>query len=88
MSKELSLALDEGIALYTSPNVSEMYIDGDAVSLDRDTLGKIAEWLAVAWENVAGEQYQPVIISERGYVKQAGVVTFATAIEDLERDCE
>lgn len=74
MSKELSLDLDEGIVLYTVPNVSEMYIDGDVVPLGRDTLGKISEWLAVAWENIVGEEYKPVVITERGYVAQDGVV--------------
>lgn len=88
MSEKKHLALSPYTALVTDENGTRFMTTEGRWDLSLDKLGDIAEWLAVAWENLAGEQYQPVIISERGYVKQAGVVTFATAIEDLERDCE
>lgn len=80
-------------------------VDGKAVIVTHagdnvmtlDDLGGIAEWLAVAWENVAGEEYKPVSISERGYVTDLGIELgiasadlsdFADTVERLERDCE
>lgn len=98
MSKELSLVLvDEEIALQTGPDLAQLFIDGDVVPLDLDDLGKMAEWLAVAWENVAGEEYKPVIITERGYVAQdsidmssdpgPGIEPYGRE-QALERDCE
>ena len=74
--------------------------DGTANHFDIDMLGGIAEWLAVAWENVAGEEYKPVIIAERGYVADEGMIgNSESAIkkraarlelfqDKLERDCE
>ena len=76
MAKELSLVIeDEEIALQTAEGMAQLWVFGNVSRLNLDTLGKMAEWLAVAWENVAGEEYKPVVISERGYVADAGVAT-------------
>lgn len=65
--------------------------------LSLEDLGAISEWLAGAWEVLAGEEYRPVIISERGYVADAGEIVGAmydptdSVYDDgngLERDCE
>lgn len=77
MSKELSLVLEDGVAFQTESDVARLFIDGDAIPLDLDDLGKMGEWLAVAWENLAGEQYKPVIISEGGYVTDRGIEVVA-----------
>ncbi|AWY05004.1 hypothetical protein SEA_HORTUS1_25 [Microbacterium phage Hortus1] len=104
MSKK-TLQVSDEIIFHTDGLEATILVDGEEyVTLGRDDLGAISEWLAAAWENVAGEEYRPVVITERGYVKQAGAVTFATAIEMssdpgaygesygresvLERDCE
>lgn len=68
--------------------------DGEAVIitgsddnvLTLEDLGGIAEWLAEAWQAVAGEEYKPVILSERGYVAQESELAFDRV--NLERDCE
>lgn len=95
MSKELSLVLEDGIAFQTGPDMAQLYIDGDVVPLDQGTLGKLGEWLAMAWENVAGEEYKPVVISERGYVADEGIPVIVKRAaplpmftDKLERDCE
>lgn len=73
------------------------FADGSSNHFDLDTLGLMAEWIATAWENIAGEQYKPVVISERGYVADLGVQSgvsnadipgFVDSVERLERDCE
>ena len=62
-----------------------------------EDLSGIAKWLAEAWIALAGEEYKPVIISERGYVADASEVVEAmydptdSVYDDgngLERDCE
>lgn len=58
MSKELSLVFEDGIALQTGPDLAQLFIDGDVVSLGLDDLGKMSEWLAVAWENLTGAPYE------------------------------
>ena len=78
MSKELSLVFDEGIALQTGPDLAQLFIDGDVVPLDLDCLGKMSEWLAVAWENLAGEEYKPVAITAKGYVLDEGILVSTT----------
>lgn len=99
MSKELSLVLvDEELALQTGQGFARLaHSDGSNYQIDLDDLGNIAEWLAVAWANLAGEDYRPVIITEKGYVADEGLVTYsggATDSEDFrtgfyaERDCE
>lgn len=60
--------------------------DGSESHFDLDMLGEISEWLAVAWDNLAGEEYKPVILSERGYVAQESELAFDRV--NLERDCE
>lgn len=77
--------------------------NGDENHFDLDMLGDIAEWAAKAWQNVAGEEYQPVVVSPGGYVADAGEIVkraahlplFADAEDSfyddgngLERDCE
>lgn len=47
--------------------------NGESMTLER--IGYIAEWAARAWENLSGEQYKPVYISERGYAADAGRIT-------------
>lgn len=64
-----------------------------------DDIGNISEWLAFAWESLAGEQYRPVTISSGGYVYDDGngMISQVNAGEYLvpkrflgfpERDCE
>lgn len=64
------------VALHTEPGVATIYRGDESGDLNLDDLGAIAEWLAVAWENVAGEKYQPVVVSERGYVAQESRIAF------------
>mgnify|MGYP003450452731 CR=1 FL=1 len=97
MKNESHVVLTPWTALSTNADRSRIMVaGGDSRDLTLEDLGNISERLAVAWENIAGEQYKPVIISERGYVAQGSI-----AIEDaaeiasridrtvrLERDCE
>lgn len=77
MSKELSLVLEDDVAFQTGPDLAQLMIDGAPIELGLDDLGKMSEWLAVAWENLAGEQYKPVVISEGGYVTDRGIEVVA-----------
>lgn len=61
------LVADAGAAALYLPDGKRQHV------FDLDSLGVLAEWLAVAWENVAGEEYKPVVITERGYVADAGL---------------
>lgn len=65
--------------------------------LTLEELGYISEFVAEAWLALTDDDYKPVPITERGYVADAGSVTFATALEQeefisdvaqMERDCE
>lgn len=85
------------IALHTEPGRAYAYRGDDSAEFSLDDLGELAEWLAVAWENVAGEEYKPVVISRRGYVADLGmqlgvsgddIPGFVDSVERLERDCE
>ncbi|QIG58572.1 hypothetical protein SEA_DEJAVU_28 [Microbacterium Phage DejaVu] len=92
------LQVSEEIIFHTEGLNATILVDGEEyVSLGRDDLGAISEWLAVAWENVSGEEYKPVIITERGYVVDHGSVPIEDAVEiatrlprtvRVERDCE
>lgn len=74
-TKSNTIDLGGGSYLTTGPTCTGIHFaEGDENHFDREMLGHIAEWLAVAWENVAGEEYKPVVISERGYVSDKGVV--------------
>lgn len=93
---EKTLRVSDEIMFVTEGLDANIYVDGEQyVTLGRDDLGAIAEWLAVAWENVAGEPYEPVVLAEGGYVKQGyrdipydrmGLVQDDG--NGLERDCE
>ena len=96
MSNEKHHTLSLWAALVTDSDGTRYIGKDESRELTLDDLGHMAEWIATAWENIAGEQYKPVIISERGYVAQGSI-----AIEDaaeiasridrtvrLERDCE
>lgn len=90
--------LGGGNSLVADAGAAAIYFaDGTWKEFDVDSLGNVAEWLAVAWENVAGEEYRPVIITERGYVVDHGSVPIEDAVGiatrlprevRLERDCE
>lgn len=65
--------------------------DGSSFTFDLEGLGLVSEWLAVAWENVAGEAYQPIQVSPNGYVSDPGqviMVTLDTANEIAESVAE
>lgn len=47
--------------------------NGSLHTLTLDDVANISEFLATAWENISGEEYGPVVISERGYVSVEGV---------------
>lgn len=58
------------------------FADGSENHFDQEMLGHIAEWLADAWWNLTGEEYDPEYI---------GVEVDADefdALVGLERDCE
>lgn len=85
------------IALHTEPGRAYAYRGDDSAEFGLDDLGELAEWLAVAWQNIAGEQYKPVAITERGYVADLGVelgiasdevADFVDTVKRVERDCE
>lgn len=86
MSKENRLPIAPWVQLRTEGDRAWVIDSHGAHELTLDKLGQIAEWLAEAWENLAGEQYKPVIITERGYVMDEGGLYEVTV--DLERDCE
>ncbi|QDK03269.1 hypothetical protein SEA_ROMAN_27 [Microbacterium phage Roman] len=73
-----------------------LVIGSDVVDLGLNDLGKMSEWIATAWQNVAGEEYKPVIITERGYIADEGSIpkehnadpVFNAHLDRLERDCE
>lgn len=66
------------IALYTEPGKAIAYRGDDSAEFDLDSLGELAEWLAVAWQNVAGEEYKPVAITAKGYVLDEGILVSTT----------
>lgn len=72
-SKTLSVGYD--LAFSTSSGEAQIITHDYDNALTLGDLGNIAEWLAVAWENLSGEEYKPVYISERGYAADAGGVT-------------
>lgn len=56
---ENTLQVSDEIIFHTEGLDATILVDGEEyVTLGRDDLGAIAEWLAVAWENVAGESYE------------------------------
>lgn len=72
------LQVSDEIIFHTEGLDATILVDGEEyVKLGRDDLGAISEWLAAAWENVAGEEYKPVVISEGGYVTDRGVEVVA-----------
>lgn len=84
MSNERSLVFKEGVALQTAPGMARLVTpDHENINInDEWTLGLLAEWLAVAWVNVTGEEYQH---------REIGVPVGAkeyTEILRVERDCE
>lgn len=92
MSKK-TLQVSDEIIFHTDSLEATILVDGEEyVTLGRDDLGAISEWLAAAWENVAGEEYKPVVITERGYVVDMGdaveIATRLTRAVNVERDCE
>lgn len=68
MSKENRLPIAPWVQLRTAGNRAWVIDSHGAHDLNLAKLGQIAEWLAEAWENLAGEKYAPVIITEGGYV--------------------
>lgn len=53
-----TLQVSDEIAFHTSGLEAVILVDGEEyVTLGRDDLGAISEWLAEAWVNVAGEPY-------------------------------
>jgi hypothetical protein len=90
MSNEKHHALSLWAALVTDGDGTRYIGKDESRELTLDDLGHMAEWLAVAWQNVAGEDYKPVVITERGYVADEGVLfdTPEPEIDRLERDCE
>ena len=94
-SKTLSIGYD--LTFSTADGEAQIITHDYDNALTAGDLGKISEWLAAAWENISGEQYKPVIITEHGYVADAGAVTFSSEADKvdfiesdprLERDCE
>ena len=93
-----TIDLGSGNSLVADAGAAAIYFaDGSYNNFDLNGLGQVAEWLAVAWENVAGEEYKPVTITERRYVAQdsidmssdPGPGTEPYGRERiLERDCE
>lgn len=86
---DLCFAVEAGV-----PVIATQACDNE---LTLEDLSGIAKWLAEAWIALAGEEYKPVIISERGYVADAGEIVEAmydptdSVYDDgngLERDCE
>lgn len=76
---EKTLQVSDEIIFHTEGLDATILVDGEEyVTLGRDDLGAIAEWLAVAWENVAGEEYKPVAITAKGYVLDEGVLVSTT----------
>lgn len=68
------LDIGEDLCFVTSAGEAFIVTNQSDNELTVDELGKIAEWLAVAWENLCGDEYKPVVITENGYVAQEGVV--------------
>lgn len=97
MTNEKHHALSLWAALVTDGEGTRYISKDESRELTLDDLGHMSEWIATAWQNVAGEEYKPVAISERGYVVQEGAITFASEADKLnyiksqprlERDCE
>lgn len=83
MSKAMTIDLGGGNYLTTGNACTGIHFeDGSENHFDLDMLGAVSEWLAVAWERVAGEEYRPVIITERGYVADAGKFEPGTVFEE------
>lgn len=97
MSNEKHFGLTPWSSLLTNERATRVIARDYKRDLTLDDLGEIAEWLYVAWENVSGEKYRPILISDKGYVADAGEIAVVPAdrtdfIYDdgngLERDCE
>lgn len=83
MSNERSLVFTEGLALQTGPDVARLVSPyHETINLVESDLGLLAEWLAVAWVNVTGEEYQHqevgIPVNTQEY----------TEVLRVERDCE
>lgn len=82
MSNEKHLALTPWSSLLTKEGFTRVIGPGDSRDLTLDDLGEIAEWLYVAWENVSGEKYRPILISDKGYVADAGEIVVEPVVDD------
>lgn len=82
MSESKTLSVGYDLAFSTAKGEAQIITHDYDNALSLEDLGNIAEWLAVAWENVAGEPYNPEYIGElvtdRGFAE----------ILMVERDCE
>lgn len=56
------------------PSIGRRATDDKFHSLTLEDLTDIAEFTAEAWLALTDEEYQPVVITERGYVHDAGVL--------------
>ena len=68
--------IGELVTLSTGGDWAQVETSDGVRDVDLAVIAEVAEWLAVAWENLSGKEYKPVLISERGYVMDPGVVTF------------
>lgn len=57
------------------PAIGAHATDEPFVPLTLEDVGALAEFAAEAWIALADEEYQPVVITEKGYVVDQGVVT-------------
>lgn len=73
------LQVSDEIIFHTEGLEATILVEGEEyVKLGRDDLGAISEWLAAAWENVAGDEYKPVAITARGRVVDQGIPVSTT----------
>lgn len=82
MSKDSAVVLAPWASLITNDRVTRFVSREEPVDLTEAHLGRIAEWLAVAWANVTGEEYEHQGVGVRIDTKEF------TEILRVERDCE
>lgn len=96
MSNERSLVFTGGLALQTAPGMARLVSpDHEDIDIPEPTLGMLAEWLAVAWVNVTGEEYEHQEVGVRvntkeftEILKRGAPMPGLDSLEKLERDCE
>lgn len=81
---DVKFKLDGNVAL-----IGPAGADGEYSQVSAANLLDLSEFIATAYDAITGDEYRPVVISERGYVAEEDVfVSVENDGNGVERDCE